>query len=1559
MAHEEEEEGAAAPGPENNHFKYSLFRRPDKYKIGEDFTLFVKKLSLYFEAVELTDSKRKRLALLFNLNEDAFRLAESIELPETATAWKDWIELLKTLFERNQTITEKRYYFNKRMQNVGESVDSYAIALREFGSKCGFKGEEYSSRLVDQFILGLKDRATQSKLLQEPPNTLDEAVLTARRFEAANSTMETLGKSAEAFAQPNVFQVAASRPVVSAKVCHKCNGWGHLANQCPTPNLADGMLKNSSFYNNKVCYRCSKKGHIARNCRSNLSIPQHHGSFQGQQNFNQRSRGPPSCYKCGVEGHIATYCPSNNDNSVRPRTAEQAPNQPNSELAKPQAQATVKQDSNKIRLTAAAAANKKKVMMLEAKVNGIDSLCVVDTGASVSLLGHSQWESIKVNSEIVLSPADIVAEAANCSPIAILGKVVLPVKLDENLVISQEFYVSKEIGDEVILGLDFLLNSKAIIDTVHLQIKFPEDDFPLYIHDSSVVNPSIVTLIEDVVIPAEHEVVQRALIKNPSLEESILEPNIELAAKGILVARVIVRPNHQSVPIQIINPGKESVKLYQGTNLGSLEHVEIDEPALQENEDDLNVEHSFDLGHLKETEKQKLQQLLQKYNSLFAKGLNELGATSVVHHKIETGQATPIKQLPRRLPNVLKPVVEQQVNEMLDNGIVRPSKSPWASPIVLVRKKDGSWRFCVDFRKVNDVTIKDAYPLPQINDLIDSLAGQNYFSTLDLASGYWQVELDESSKEKTAFVIPGGNLLEFNRMPFGLANAVPTFQRLMARVLEGLQPKKCLVYLDDVLVVGKNLDEHCKNLEEVFEAIRQAGLRLKPTKCYFAKQEVNFLGFTISDKGLSPDPSKITAIKDFPRPRDLTELRRFLGMASYYRRFIAGFTEIVSPLNKLTQKNMKFVWDTQCEKAFNDLKEQLISSPVLAFPHENGEFVLYTDASDIGVGAVLAQKCEQGDEKVISFASKAFSSAEKNWTTTEKEAFAVVWALQYFHPYIYGTKVTIFTDHQALAWLRKIKQPNGKLARWILKLEQYDYTIVHKPGSMMQHADALSRAPVQGIKISYFSRDELEASQDLDSDILIVKDWLRKNQKPDKLQQDDSDCLRSFYRVFDTLCFDGNLLCKKWIDNTGVEKIQIVIPQFLTSKILKEVHESIGHFGVHKTFDMIQRRFYWPAFHKAVEDYCSSCELCAKNKIIPTPRRPMKPIEVKSQPFYMVGVDIIGPLKTTRQGNRYILSVIDYYTKYAEAEPLPNQEAATVVKVLEQIFSRHGMPTVLLTDQGRNFESHLFKSMCQLFGINKRRTTPYHPQSDGLCERFNGILKLLLRMKVNKDQDNWDILLPSALLAYRISKQESTGVSPFEMLYGREPQVSFDVTLANDHENNLNQDNADYLVGLKKRHEDLNSFVTSRIDKAQEKQKKNYDQKHRVSQSKTFQVGDVVLYKNFRASGLENKYYGPYRVIAVIENNCEIESMLDGKRRYVHCDSLKKFSPANGLYDEVSYSDNAFCSSSDSDEEEYYVPTNHQRRMVENNERPAVPHRYNLRRNRQPPERYGVVVSDY
>ena len=372
----------------------------------------------------------------------------------------------------------------------------------------------------------------------------------------------------------------------------------------------------------------------------------------------------------------------------------------------------------------------------------------------------------------------------------------------------------------------------------------------------------------------------------------------------------------------------------------------------------------------------------------------------------------------------LRSKMEELLHEMLAQGVVQPSHSPWASPVVLVTKKDGSTRFCVDYRRLNAATKLDVYPLPRIDDCFDLLANNQWFLTLDLASGYWQVKMDESCKEKTAFTTHLG-LYEFRVMPFGLCNAPATFQRLMESILTGLIVKCCLVYIDDILVMGPTVTDHLSNLEKVLQRMKQAGLRLKPSKCHLMRQQVEYLGYVVSKHGVATDPAKVQAVQEFPLPKDLKALRSFLGLASYYRRFIPNFSVIANPLYSLTRKDVPFEWSQDCQEAFDKLKNHLIHAPVLAFPDFSTDFNLETDASGVGLGAVLTQVQKDGQTRPIAF--NLLQAHERNYGITELEALGVVWAVKHFRQYLYGHRCFVFTDHEALKVLLNTPNHQGSL----------------------------------------------------------------------------------------------------------------------------------------------------------------------------------------------------------------------------------------------------------------------------------------------------------------------------------------------------------------------------------------------------------------------------------------------------------------------------------------------------------------------------------------------------
>ena len=400
-----------------------------------------------------------------------------------------------------------------------------------------------------------------------------------------------------------------------------------------------------------------------------------------------------------------------------------------------------------------------------------------------------------------------------------------------------------------------------------------------------------------------------------------------------------------------------------------------------------------------------------------------------------------------------------QVQQMLASDVIRPSNSPWASPVVMVKKKDGSLRFCVDFLQLNAATVKDAHPLPRIDDLLDALHGGHWFSTLDLKSGYWQVPIMERDKEKTAFRTSSGQLYEFNQVPFGLCNAPATFSCLMDHVLAGLHWETCLFYLDDIIVFSSTWEEHLARLRQVFERLRHAHLTLGAEKCAFAAKEVSYLGHRVTEEGLLPDSALLAAIREIPPPKTATEVCSFHGLAGYYRRYVKNFAAIAGPLHALTRKDAVFHWSTSCQDTFDRLKMLLTTSPITAFPNFSQPFRLYTGSLTAGLGAILAQVCE-GKECIICCASRSLNQAEKAYPATKLECLAIVWAVAKFHPYLMAMPFEVYTDHYALQWLKTMRTGSTLFHRWSAEMEEYDFMVKHHPGKAQTHVDGLSRLPV-------------------------------------------------------------------------------------------------------------------------------------------------------------------------------------------------------------------------------------------------------------------------------------------------------------------------------------------------------------------------------------------------------------------------------------------------------------------------------------------------------------------
>ena len=691
--------------------------------------------------------------------------------------------------------------------------------------------------------------------------------------------------------------------------------------------------------------------------------------------------------------------------------------------------------------------------------------CVSITGNQLNILGCITTKLSFVHSKYSYSGNFLVSD--NIPYECVIGW---------DFILSNQLSLKSDIGGDYLLcgrhGVTHIYHHKETEITSRVGIidqhPTPVRDRVLYESEHSCC--AGVVLTESVVIPPRSEMMLGGKVSSKITSTVGMvgpSPRATKERDGFHIAHAIVTPGEgRVVPLRAMNMSNHKIELSVGENLAEFSPLiesctkKPDAPrgnvvagVFQQTSDDFakQVDTALDSG-LSSSDKQYVLELLYEFRDVFD---DSLGHTTTYSHRIDTGNSTPIKQRPRRLPYAHREEAKKQITSMLEQGVIRPSTSAWSSPIVLVTKKSGELRFCVDFRKLNSVTTGHAHPLPRMDDIFDSLGNSQYFSTLDLRQGYWQIEVCEEDKHKTAFVTHNG-LYEFNRMPFGLSTAPSTFQKTMEIVLSGLTYETCLCYLDDVIVFGQDIRAHCSRLKTVLCRLRDHNLRARLSKCKFAAREVHYLGHIISQDGVKPDPGKIAAVNDLPPPNSVKSVRSFLGLSGYYRKFIPSFATISAPLVRLTEKNVQFKWTDECEGAFRTLQRLLCSAPVLCFPNWEHKFILQTDASDFGVGAILSQVDHNGIERVVSYASKVLSARERKYSATEKEAYAIIFGVRHFRVYLLGRPFRIVTDHSALRWMHTM-EPKGRVARWLMDLQEFQFIVEHRAGRLHNNADALSR----------------------------------------------------------------------------------------------------------------------------------------------------------------------------------------------------------------------------------------------------------------------------------------------------------------------------------------------------------------------------------------------------------------------------------------------------------------------------------------------------------------------
>jgi transposase InsO family protein len=925
-------------------------------------------------------------------------------------------------------------------------------------------------------------------------------------------------------------------------------------------------------------------------------------------------------------------------------------------------------------------------------------------------------------------------------------------------------------------------------------------------------------------------------------------------------------------------------------------------------------------------QRQILTNLLLEKESVFKLEGQPLGRTDLVKHEIYTGDSLPVKQPVRRPPIHWRETAELELQKMIDSGVIEPSSSPWASPVVLVKKKDGTARYCIDYRKLNAVTKKDSYPLPRIDDSLDALGKAKYFSTLDLASGYWQIGMTDEAKEKSAFCSTSG-LFQFKVMPFGLTNAPATFQRLMERVLAGLQWRICLVYIDDIIIFSETVEEHLKQLACVLERLQLAGLKLKPQKCFLLRKRVAYLGHIVSSQGIEPDPKKISAVKDWKAPTTVTEARSFLGFCSYYRRFMPDFAAVSQPLIKLTEKTTDFVWGEAQETAFEALKEKLVSAPILGFPDPDLSFTLDTDASDHGIGAVLSQVVN-GQEVVIAYGSRVLTKPERRYCVTRRELLAVVHFTRVFRHYLLGRPFVLRTDHASLKWLRSFKSPEGQVARWLEALEEYQMEVVHRPGKKHQNADALSRegcvqcgGPHEGEKIRVgrgskvcvvrtrgrdgqdlgsrptwlgtqtTNLDDMRAAQRADPTLAAVYRWVEDKVRPPwEMISGEGRAVKFYWGQLASLEIRDGILIRKLERGEFDPRHQILVPKTMQEEVLKQCHEALtaAHLGRDKTIFNVKQRFLWPGMRKQTELFVKACDVCQMYKTSGRTRKAALMEYLSGEPMQRVCIDICGAFPPTAAGMKYVLVVTDCFTKFMEAYAMPDMLASTVARTLvREFFTKFGVPLELHSDQGTNFESALFGDVCTLLGVKKTRTTPFRPQSDGQSERNVKTVTKMLAM-LTDEQESWDEYLPFVTMAYRATPHATTQLSPNYMMYGRELFMPIDVMFP------LPPDTqpitaAEHAIRMQRKLQYAYTLARKHIKRGAERQKRLYDRK---TFGRSYAAGNLVwLLNKQRKKGVSPKlqpnWRGPYLIVKMHNDVLAEVRQTIRKQTTVHTDLLK------------------------------------------------------------------------
>jgi len=954
-------------------------------------------------------------------------------------------------------------------------------------------------------------------------------------------------------------------------------------------------------------------------------------------------------------------------------------------------------------------------------------------------------------------------------------------------------------------------------------------------------------------------------------------------------------------------PKKSARVLNQIVQLSLIQHASNEE---KEEEWDPDVDLSDTPLTLEQ--KQRVRRVLREHCGTFMKDDDDVGRIEELEMGIHLRDKTPVQRAYVSIPPPMFAEVKAYLDDLKRRGWVRPSRSAYSSPMVCVRKKDGSLRLCIDYRQLNQKSTKDSHPIPRIQDSLNVLGGKTWFSTLDQGKAYHQGFMKEEDRHLTAFVTPWG-LWEWIRIPFGLTGAPAAYQRFMEDTLREVRDECCIPYMDDALVYSGSFEEHLKHLKKVLQLLREKGIKLKPSKCRLFQREVKFLGHLVSATGYRMDEADREAVEALrkQRPQTIGEVRRLLGFLGYFRKYIADFSRRASCLFKLLEtsgtrtvkkKNGQasprspVTWTAEHTRVLNELIDCLTSDPVMAYPDFSKQFTLHVDASQEGLGAVLYQQQKDGRQAVIAYGSRSLTPAEKNYHihSGKLEFLALKWAItERFRDYLYhAPHFTVYSDNNPLTYVLTTARLDAARHRWVAELADFNFDVRYKPGRLNGDADGLSRMPLEGehtekmdatvlhavveatsrqqegstpwicaiscnpevtsdkenAVIQGISASELCKAQQEDDVIGPVLQAVKDKKKASQVAS-DNPTVSVLKRQFERLKVNGDGLLMRVTKSPedGKLKEQLVLPEKFRPKVMKLLHDDMGHMGVEKTTDLVQQRFFWPYMAAEIERYVTKRCTCLKDKAPARhTRAPLQTVTTTS-PMELVSIDFLH-LETSSGGFEYILVIVDHFTRFAQAYATRNKAGKTVAeKLFNDFIPRFGLPARIHHDQGGEFENKLLHELHKLCGIASSRTTPYHPQGNGKVERFNRTLLQMLRTLEKDYKQRWHLHLNKLVHAYNCMKSDATGFSPFYLLFGRTPRLPVDLIFGLEDQDQPRQTSRSaYAEEFGKVMREAHAKAQDTARKESMQNERQYNKKVHVTQ---LQPGDRVLVRNLSQRG--------------------------------------------------------------------------------------------------------------